>query len=908
MSIPVPSAPRMPKGPPPGPRRRSARAGASARSSLLAAMALLLAGAPAPAADALLPGDVNSDFVVDYLDLGILSANYRQSGKTWPEGDLNADGRVDYLDLGILAGNYRKLLFDVTATLTNDTGQAKANWPVVLPIWKVFGGNLPLDRLNVANIRVFDPVGTELGRMIRPVPPGFSAGNDEIVFAVTLAAGASTTVRLTWGNTPGANINIDLPSNSHNLLPNGSFETDSGGLPTGYSLVAGSAGRVFFDTAVKHHGARSLRLTLPAGQNVHLRTTNAISFRSGGRYYFSIQGRSRNAAYTGYGFHYGSGAVNSGGQVYFDKIGEINGGDVMTGRDRQLLRETRDWHDYRLDAGAAGADGVPAMVSACQQTGASRLNLYFNQPSQNFLTGDKSGQVWLDEAILIEQPAVSVSRQAAVPLMAKNRAMIFSRPVDMPRSAACAHEAVASIEAHAFPGERRAVRLGVHAVAALSNVTVSLSALTGPGQAAIPVERIEMETLGDYTGPDAAVGALAAGARQEYLLGIDVPADQPPGAYRGSITLAAAGQTLQSLPLSLEVLATALPAMSDYYVGGIYNVGFPLARDDDFYRAYGKCRFNYLMLFDYFSTHVADNNNDLPGAAAQVQNMRSLGCVTAGIGLYREPNMSDDQPRKWYQMAGGIVTWPGKYKANPTYNQAYKTGYQDLAEGLENYSRDNGWPRMVYMVTDEPGDARDVDPAMGWLNQRLPDAITVADAQYKDMIATWSWYNLPIIDDPADWSGPLIYAYIRANKGRFGFCGPASGLGLGLGSARYQHGLNLAAAGSKYLHWWHTSGPFQKVGSRVERAHHVCAMAAGFADLRYYQALVDAIAAAQGTPRQAVAAEAQAYLTEVFSYSNADNDRHLLPYNGIPYDWGDDRWYDRWQARMKDYLVRLSAP
>jgi hypothetical protein len=53
-----------------------------------------------------IPGDANEDNIVDVGDLGILAANYGQSGKTWSQGDFNGDGTVDVGDLGILAANY----------------------------------------------------------------------------------------------------------------------------------------------------------------------------------------------------------------------------------------------------------------------------------------------------------------------------------------------------------------------------------------------------------------------------------------------------------------------------------------------------------------------------------------------------------------------------------------------------------------------------------------------------------------------------------------------------------------------------------------------------------------------------------------------------------------------------------
>ncbi len=52
-----------------------------------------------------LPGDANSDGVVDVLDLSILATNYGGTGQ-WGQGDYNNDGDIDVLDLSILATNY----------------------------------------------------------------------------------------------------------------------------------------------------------------------------------------------------------------------------------------------------------------------------------------------------------------------------------------------------------------------------------------------------------------------------------------------------------------------------------------------------------------------------------------------------------------------------------------------------------------------------------------------------------------------------------------------------------------------------------------------------------------------------------------------------------------------------------
>jgi hypothetical protein len=65
-----------------------------------------IVGDPSPELSMILPGDANSDGMVDVGDLGILAANYGQSDKTWIHGDFNNDGVVDVGDLGILAAHY----------------------------------------------------------------------------------------------------------------------------------------------------------------------------------------------------------------------------------------------------------------------------------------------------------------------------------------------------------------------------------------------------------------------------------------------------------------------------------------------------------------------------------------------------------------------------------------------------------------------------------------------------------------------------------------------------------------------------------------------------------------------------------------------------------------------------------
>jgi hypothetical protein len=407
-----------------------------------------------------------------------------------------------------------------------------------------------------------------------------------------------------------------------------------------------------------------------------------------------------------------------------------------------------------------------------------------------------------------------------------------------------------------------------------------------------------VELLGDYVEPLRPVDLKADGFA-EYLVSFDLPPEARPATYAGAIVFRTGQTPVASLPLKVQVLPLAAPDMKGYLVGGIYNIGMGLERNEAFYRTYAKLHFNYLMLFDYLFGSTKGGEVDFDAAGKQVEQIVRLGGVTGGIGLYREPNMSEDQPRKWYQIASGRPDFAGPYKTGT--DARFKEGYQKLAGQADQYARRHDWPTLVYMVSDEPSDSRDLDASMGWLKEAIPDAVTIADAQFADMVKTRQWYNLPVLDDPVDWTGPLVYQFVKAKAGRFGICGTGWPLEVG----RYQPGLMLASSGACYWHFWHLKGPMEPKDGQVLRSHTLAAAAEGFNDLRYFVALKEAIARAKGTTQPAVAVEAEKYLASIFAFASADHDRHLYPYNGVPADWGCHRFYDNWRTRMKDFILAL---
>ena len=59
--------------------------------------------------------------------------------------------------------------YDVTLEVKNTSPERKANWPVVMTIYKVFGRNLPAGTLNPEGYHVYDAEGREVPHMIEAI-------------------------------------------------------------------------------------------------------------------------------------------------------------------------------------------------------------------------------------------------------------------------------------------------------------------------------------------------------------------------------------------------------------------------------------------------------------------------------------------------------------------------------------------------------------------------------------------------------------------------------------------------------------------------------------------------------------------------------------------------------------------
>ena len=82
---------------------------------------------------AALPGDANSDGVVNQLDLNVVIDNWQAGGVGWSGGDFNGDGVVNQLDLNIIIDNWQstssieEALAAVTTGSTSESSDVKSD-------------------------------------------------------------------------------------------------------------------------------------------------------------------------------------------------------------------------------------------------------------------------------------------------------------------------------------------------------------------------------------------------------------------------------------------------------------------------------------------------------------------------------------------------------------------------------------------------------------------------------------------------------------------------------------------------------------------------------------------------------------------------------------------------------------
>jgi len=168
---------------------------------------------------------------------------------------------------------------------------------------------------------------------------------------------------------------------------------------------------------------------------------------------------------------------------------------------------------------------------------------------------------------------------------------VFQRNVNArlyPSSVPGSDERVAAVTAFGARGETVAVQIGLRTVGPLTGVRVAASALRGPADANVSVDRIRCRRI-EYAPVrmrrrcrvvplrirSQAPLALPAGWTQGYWLTIAIPADAAPGAYGGAVTVTADGKAPVRLPLKVTVLPITLTDVRDMFFGAFLHLTGP---------------------------------------------------------------------------------------------------------------------------------------------------------------------------------------------------------------------------------------------------------------------------------------------------------------------------------------------
>ncbi len=850
----------------------------------------------------------------------------------------------------LLAAGRSQGAYDVRVDLKNASGQVKTNWPVILRVYAVLGRNLDPAAVNRAGFHVYDPSGREVPHAIEKIPPYDQPGNDEIVFVIArIEPGQVLRYRITnTSKNSEKAARIDMVNSSHNLIADGGFSGKATAAARPARQLAGRpahfAGPAKLDTAGGHAAAGSLMLSAD-NATVTAGYARKVKLHKGSWYYFGAWSRTRNVSRFGY---------QAGGGGHF----RLTSRDPATDKEvpafeGQLTPQcsTREWLKVTFEGGVTGW-GMDRYAARAAQAEAG-LEFVLRQRKHYYMAeGATSGQWWLDDVVLMEQPEVDVRFDLAVAPLLEDGAFLFTRPAatylgrldDKGRVEhewcvfPYAHEKLTRLDKCALRGQRVSYCVGIYHTRHIEDVVVRLAGagLKGAGDSVLPVELIEycpgyvgagrgryMKVVGSAGSANPVTLGGKKGVRY-FFLTFHVPPDARVGRYTGKVEVRFGKDRLhRSVPLTLRVQDMVQPMPRDVFVGMIFQGSNPPFNDAGL-TVYARSGFNCLTRFGGFLGYEKDEAGrwrvDLDELDGKMKWLKKYGlagvCVFSDFDLGPKWNggalLKRTRPKDFNQ---GQQSWSERLK---TAEGAWKAQIKRIEEARKKHPE---WPTLIYMTWDEPnlGGGRNgkPDPAMGWVNQVAPEALTTLDVQFDPLPVCMPWYRAPAFDDPANWAGPEVYRWVKGQGGGFGFCGSAREEG---DSARYQPGMMMITTGARYFHAWHLGRPqkmarqmtYDKQSDRVLRAVSMINWADGMNDLKAHTLLKAAIAkgrrSSDPTKRAAVKA-AEEYLRKVFSVWNGDH-KPTWPneaYLGNTSDWGYERFYDDWQERMLRHAAAIEG-
>ena len=826
--------------------------------------------------------------------------------------------------------------FDVPVELTNNTGQLQENWPVVMRVYTLLGRNLPRGGVNPDGFSVMDAQGQAVACKLEKLPPYDQIGDDELAFVIPkIEAGQTLTFRVQ--NAAQAQSSawiLDLPRSKHNLLPAGSFEgnADTAGLPQ--SFYAGPSSRPGYSSN-EVRALPAIRLSAHEG-TVRLKATKPAALKKGVWYYFGAWSRTFNVSRFGY---------QAGPAAHIDIGGFAPGkDDPKDTRSGGVMNQcsTRDWLKTTFEYRGHTDWGMDIFAAKALADGPADIEFVLDQRKHYYMEpGKTAGAWWLDDAVFMAQPEVNVRFDKALEPHLKDGLFVFTRPANtfMGRlleennnndpqewcSFPFAHEKLQKLDRWALKGQRVTYLVGLYHTRPLRDALLKPAAdLAGPDGAKLPVELVEY--CPGYVGPDRNryltvlndKGELRPAQPQGdrgvryFFLTYNVPRDAKPGRYAGSADLLVDGKSVQSIPLSLRVQDMAQPVIKDIYVGIIYQGGCPLPNNEQMLQVYGRSGFSLITWFTSWMPYVKGPDGlvhiDEAALDKKMKQLTAVG-ITGGVGLYTDVQV-DNKPRGPAPIIRMLLAEIGEGEDTTA---RLKTAYARVLKEMDGLARKHpDWPTIIHMNWDEPQGGS--DPKMGWTNEILPEALTTLDVQFNPLRTCAKLYTMPAFDNPADWSGPELYKWVKTQSKDFGYCAqPASAEW-----SRYQGGMWMITSGARYMHSWHLQNAnsqlwYDQPSGQIRRAISMICWAQAMDDLKAHRLLTEARRAYQDKklkePISPAVRAADQYLADVLKVFNGDHKYRwpIEPYLGMACNWGYEGFYDDWQEQMARHAAAIAG-
>jgi hypothetical protein len=817
--------------------------------------------------------------------------------------------------------------FDVDVTLTNTFDRELVNQPVFLQVFRIFGRGVDYGKFHRDGFHVYDEKGEEIEFFYRALPPSFSMADDELVLFIRSLAPAGR-AKLRFTNTSEKSrkegkLNLDrLIDHPNNLIPNGGFEKGTEGW---------QGGRLVSD--VVRSGKHALLLEAPgSGGSAELHCTKPVPFVKGKNYYFGIWAKSENVTRRTWRYSQPWALTPISGRITFSgdplRFPEFSDKTHLV-----RLMDDRDWYCYEANALSTLCIPEPAL-NTCDST----LSLALNQENMPYGDAATPARIWIDEILLFEQPQVDVSTERIGRELAPDGLFLYRRAatcLDEPLFAIPhlppprPYEKIERIVDAAALGERKTLTLGLHTPAPLKGVFLEVSDLKGPGGAVLGEAGREIEftytpTVGfKFNGTSLEGWVIDGNAPRtldrpgfaDWLIAYRIAPNAIPGKYQGTIRVRSEDRGLGQVAVELEIVNFALRPITDRFAGLVYNAGMNCTsyrfapgyegtngavlpeRNEAFYRYYSRCNFSYMMMFCQFVPFKGDTAEvDLSQLIERMKTLRDAAGCTAGVGLYSDCSL--DKQGNTNGPDGGRGLWPRSGR-NP---DVYRARVKEMDGALARA----GLPPLVYMIWDEP---RFCDPVKFGILKGT-GALTTSDINYREVCEQLEkgLFTHASVDGPGCDYGPAMRKYASKCGQKVGFDSYA-----GPFCHRYQTGFMLAsgAATSSFWHVGYYMG-YHAGHQAFVRGQNAVGLGEGMIDLRYFETLQDALAAAKkkGTARKEIEA-AEAYLKEVMGFCTDDfhfmSETEIFTYNGGPERWGDDWFYDRWRAELRRHILNLTV-